>query len=554
MNKKRDLSNFDGFVRKKESNKIKSKEVLVYTRVSSKNQAENNNSLINQRKSIEDFCTNKGYIIQGYFGGTYESAKGDFTRTEFRKLIDYVSKQRTKPFGIVVWMINRFSRSGTKSIGILHDLVDTHKVHLIESSTELDTSTPMGLNEISRKLLESNKDNLLKTEIIIPGMVTHLLNGNRFGQAPVGYDHYGPRVKNGKFLHPVQKIVINETGRLIKEAFKLKLIDKKSDVQILNELRPRGLNISTKRLSTIWRNPFYCGVSTNSLLPNGKPVEGNWEKIISQNDFLKIQRILEGNHTGYKHKKIEEYKPLNLFLKCDYCDGKMVGYKNQRKKLSYYRCQKCKRSSLNMITTPKSLSTGAHDLFSEFLKNFEVNPEFIPLLKTQLEKIYSYYNESEMDRVKDISSNLNTLHEKLKNLIYMYGVQEINKEVFEITKPQLESKISELTIQYNKISPTISNLKSFIDISLNKLQNISKIWGSIGVEDKRLLQTTLFPSGISYNKEKHQYLTKEINSFVLLSNTISKDYEVKKKGINQVEPEISPSVARTRFELVTSGL
>ncbi|MEY3873903.1 MAG: hypothetical protein RL363_624, partial [Bacteroidota bacterium] len=106
----------------------------------------------------------------------------------------------------------------------------------------------------------------------------------------------------------------------------------------------------------------------------------------------------------------------------------------------------------------------------------------------------------------------------------------------------------------NKTLPEISNLEKMIEKSVERLQNISKIWGSVGLEDKRNLQQTLFPDGIYYDVKNHQYLTKEINSFVVLSNTISKDYEVKKKGINQVEPEISPSVARPGFEPGTSGL
>ena len=76
----------------------------------------------------------------------------------------------------------------------------------------------------------------------------------------------------------------------------------------------------------------------------------------------------------------------------------------------------------------------------------------------------------------------------------------------------------------------------------------------MGLEDKRNLQQTLFPDGIYYDGKKHQYLTKEINSFVLLSHTISNDYEVKKRGINQVEPEISPLVARSGVEPETFGL
>jgi len=555
MKKNDDLSIFNGFIKKKEDKKSNSKEVLIYTRVSSKNQAENNDSLEIQKRSIEDFCHKQGYTIKYRFGGTYESAKADFTREEFTKLIDFVKKQRTKPYGIVVYMINRFSRSGAKSIGILNELVEKHNVQLIESISGLDTSTPRGMLEITSKLVDSNRENLIKKEIVIPGMVNFLSKGNRFGRAPIGYDHYGPRVKNGKFLHPTQKIVVNETGKLIKEAFQLKLTGMKSDVQILNELKPRGLDISPQRLSSIWRTPFYCGISTSSLLPNGDAIEGNWEKIVTKKDFLKIQKIIEINNSGYNHKKVEEYKPLNLFLKCGSCGGKMVGYSNHKKNLSYYRCQKnCKGGSLNMLTTKKSLNSGAHELFENLLRTLEVNPLMKPLIIKQLEKIYNYLNESEITKEQDVTSNINSHKEKLHNLKIKYGMEEIDKDIFEITKQRLEQKINDLMNELNQLSPTISNLNSVIEKSLDGLENISKIWGSINVNDKIQLQKTIFPSGITYNKEKHQYLTEEINTFLVVTKSISTTCEDKKKGINQVNPDLSPSVARTRFELVTSGL
>ena len=135
-----------------------------------------------------------------------------------------------------------------------------------------------------------------------------------------------------------------------------------------------------------------------------------------------------------------------------------------------------------------------------------------------------------------------------------YSIGDLKEEYFKKGEEELERRIFDQQQELNKTLPEISNLEKLIEKSVERLQNISKIWGSVGLEDKRNLQQTLFPDGIYYDVKNHQYLTKEINSFVLLSNTISKDYEVKKKGINQVEPEISPSVARTRFELVTSGL
>ena len=107
-------------------------------------------------------------------------------------------------------------------------------------------------------------------------------------------------------------------------------------------------------------------------------------------------------------------------------------------------------------------------------------------------------------------------------------MEEIDKEVYDITRVELEKQIEEQQQELNKTLPEISNLEKLIEKSVERLQNISKIWGSVGLEDKRNLQQTLFPDGIYYDVKNHQYLTKEINSFVLLSNTISKDYEVKK--------------------------
>jgi hypothetical protein len=48
-------------------------------------------------------------------------------------------------------------------------------------------------------------------EIIRPAMQTFIKNGGRFGSAPLGYDHYGPRVKKEGFLSSKQRFEINKT-------------------------------------------------------------------------------------------------------------------------------------------------------------------------------------------------------------------------------------------------------------------------------------------------------------------------------------------------------
>ena len=86
---------------------------------------------------------------------------------------------------------------------------------------------------------------------------------------------------------------------------------------------------------------------------------------------------------------------------------------------------------------------------------------------------------------------------------------------------------------------------------VKSLQNISEIWGSVGYIDKQNLQITLFPEGILYDNEKHDYLTPEINSFVFLTNSISTDCNENKNGIFQNNIEKSHSVVPTGIEPVS---
>ena len=118
------------------------KNVWVYTRVSSKEQYNKNNSVDNQKIAAVNYAKLNNYLITNTFGGTYESAKDDFTRKEFTRLISEVKNSKNKPFAIMIYKMSRFSRSGASAIGLVNELIKNHNVHLIEVTTCKDSSTP----------------------------------------------------------------------------------------------------------------------------------------------------------------------------------------------------------------------------------------------------------------------------------------------------------------------------------------------------------------------------------------------------------------------------
>src|ERR1044072_5141892 len=78
------------------------KGAIVYTRVSSKEQAENNLSLDFQKKVIEEYALKQELPVIGYFGGTYESAKTD-GRKEFLRMLGFIKKHKGKVSHILVY-------------------------------------------------------------------------------------------------------------------------------------------------------------------------------------------------------------------------------------------------------------------------------------------------------------------------------------------------------------------------------------------------------------------------------------------------------------------
>ena len=85
-----ELKVFKQFI-KSNSQKLteRTKNAVIYTRVSSKEQFDTNNSIEVQRKACEEYAVKYGYSIIERFGGTYESAKND-ERKQFNKMLDFI--------------------------------------------------------------------------------------------------------------------------------------------------------------------------------------------------------------------------------------------------------------------------------------------------------------------------------------------------------------------------------------------------------------------------------------------------------------------------------
>ncbi len=549
-----DLQRYNQFSksRRKERALPTTREVWLYTRVSSKNQKDNY-SLDYQKEEAEKFAADKGYQITETFGNINESASSDYTRKEFNSLISKVKKTRKKPFGILVFVINRFSRSGGKAISILNDLVENLNVHLIEVSTGLDTTTEEGMIDVLEKLVDAKKDNQTRLKHTIPGMKKFVKSGHYLGKVPIGYDHFGPRVVDPAKRGIEQKIVINKDGLKLKKAWEWKL-QGLDDVEIIKRLDAMGVNITKQNISNMWRRPFYCGIQKNALL-EGNPIIGKWEPLVSEEVFWGVQRILEGNHQGYHVQTENESRPLVGTLYCPKCGRKLTGYIVRKKKRHYYKCQKCRGVSIAAASSPKVTTAGAHEMFLALLSSYQMDEKFIQPFKIQLQKTFRSMKAETFVMRKSYEKQLSVLQAELETLDERYAYGKINDD--DLYNKFRTKKLAEINAVREKLDDTeteISNLSYFIDKSIELSQNIHKHWQLGNIEIRKNIQKTVFPEGIVVDTNSRTYLTKKVNSLFLAKSQFMKTSGDRKEKLLTKNDEESSLVAEGGFEPPTFGL
>ena len=539
---------------KSEPEKEKNNNVWVYTRVSSKQQYDSNHSLENQITSANKLAEKRNYKITNEFGNTYESAKNDFTRKEFMKLINEVKRSRQKPFAIMIYKMSRFSRSGGSAIGLVNDLVRNQGVHLIEVSTELDTTTEEGEIQIHYSLIHARKENVERLTHTIPGLKRFVKSGNWLGRAPRGYDHYGPKVKNPKLVQGIQQLKVNDDGILLKMAWDWKL-QNLPDFQIRQKLSIRGLRINKQTLSAMWRNPFYCGINKNTFL-EGEVVEGNWKGLVSKDSF----KIINDRFDAKPKKEYNPYtaqmdRPLQNQLYCGCCGSKMTGYK-AKGKYDYYKClnTSCKTKDLSANSSKKSIKEGIHNLFQNLLTNFKLKEELEDVFKEQMKLTLNEQSFKIYDDQTILKKRLKELQTKKETLDSRFAFGEIDNELYNRFIGAVTSELIEIEEKLEDFKIKISNLDKKVSELIEFSKNLSNIWVSGEYETKLSVQKLLFPEGIVIDPEDRTYRTSNLNPIfgLIHSFTGGNDDANKKRTSKNTSP--SCLVAGVGLEPTTFGL
>lgn len=494
---------FKNFARGKKSIHIITDECVSYTRVSGAKQMDGL-SLEVQLNGINDYAIKYKYQIQEYFGGTYESAAND-ERKEFQRMIKYLKTTKKKISKILVYSLERFSRN-ENSIWLSSQLRKLG-IEIISVTQPIDTSNPSGIMQQKMLFIFGEFDNQLRRQKSMAGIKEHLMQGEWCTRPPVGYDI----VKVNK----ERKIVVNETGNIIKKMFYWKAKERLPNVEIQSRLKGYELNYCLRRIGEILTNPFYCGKLTHKAL-EGEVVDGKHEKLISETIFLEANNIMAEKKLGLQTKKERPEIALKRFIRCSTCNQPMRGYIANGYETPYYKCNtkgcKCNRNA-NLLNSQ----------FETLLDAYKVNDEFLPLIHEQLFITFEEHNASLQESEEAIKRQLTDLQNKIDRLEERFILEELTADLYNKYKDKFAKEIEEIARQMKQNKIEMSKIEDYISFSLDCCSNLSKMWASGDYNQRQELQNALFDSGIIYNRQTDECRCTNENEFITAIAQLSKD-------------------------------
>ncbi len=506
-------------------------EAVIYTRVSSLEQAQNNGSLEVQLKYNEEFCRRNNITINTYFGGTYESAKTD-GRKEFKRMLDFVKKNKRISF-IVVYNYDRFSRTGAAAAQLSEQL-RKEGIALRSVTQDIDTSTAAGRLQENFFHMLNNFDNSAKSDRTKTNTREVMMKGYWPYATPMGYKNLKP--KHRACYH---EYVITEVGKEIKKGFQLLAAGQLNNVAIIDKLRAKGVPLTDKNFRWIFGNCFYAGYVTGKLL-DGKLVKGQHPALVNLKTFLLAQERLDGK-PNVRVPKVSRHDqvPLKLFMK-DECSGLLFsGY--AVKGYWYYK--------LKDAPTPVNVKAElANRLFEAELEKYQFDGSERTALERRIyDKIGERLTEqrTDADRIKKAMTEKQHFLEKLES---KYINDQIDAALYQKHVEKVKAELAELTKESAQEEMSGSNLKMIVSKCLDIAGNLRQSWVSAGYDNKQRLQWLVFPEGMAYDKQKRAVRTFRVNSLFEAIPLLAGDSSKNKKADSSKNRLQSNKVPRTGFE------
>lgn len=489
------------------------KNVILYVRVSTDEQAKLGYSLGHQELVLSKFCEIKGFKIAGIYREDF-SAK-NFERPEYQKLLKYCKAHRKDIDYVLITKWDRFSRNQTDALQELKHMGELG-IEVNAAEQWIDFSIPHNKMMLSIYLTIPEIDNDVRGINTKMGLRRSWKSGRWTGVAPAGY-------KNGRDQSNKPILLIDpEKAELVRETFEQFATGLYDKEELRRIMWSKGLKLSKSTFPRTLQNHVYAGkvLIAQYKDEDEEVIQGIHEPIISEELFDKVQRLIHGNRKHQKqYDKLDEATPLRALLTCRKCGRKLTSSASKGRN-GYYDYYHCKSKCGERIPAAK-----AHEALMNYFDDVAVKPEVADLYLKVMETIFKA-NETQVDTdTKKTKDALVQAENKLASLEEKYVLNEIEKDSYTFMKPKFKAEIKKLQDKVDEMSEQETNHSKYLNFGINLIQNLRLYYENASLVNKQKLVGSIFPENLIIENNKCR--TARENEVILALNGFDWDF---KKG------------------------
>ena len=427
--------------------------IALYCRVSTREQSIEGYSIGEQQERLKDYSSAMGwknfdlYVDGGFSGGNME-------RPALKRMLRDIEKGKIEK--VVVYKLDRLSRSQKDSLVLIEDIFLKNNVDFISMSENFDTSTPFGRAMIGILSVFAQLEREQIKERMMMGNEARAKEGKYCGGcSPIGYDYINGELK----LNDFEALQVREAFELILENMSPRRIAK-----IFNEkgYRTKFGTWSGDRVRYVLKSPLYVG----RVKYAGEYFDGIHEAIVSEETFEDAQKILE--------KRFEEVKAnrnagkattyLGGFLICGRCGAKYTKQLQLSKRSdgSYYRyhyfvCNSRNKKRAESVRDPHcknknwKIDTLTNIIFDE-IRKLSLDPNYCEEIRD---------DSIQEDKRSILEAEIEKIDAQLSRVMDLYILENIPLQTLEV-------KTNELNEQRLKLEEELDSLEEENSEKLSK--------------------------------------------------------------------------------------
>ncbi len=510
------------------------KEVYLYIRVSTDEQAERGYSQRDQEERLRKYCQRYNLIVKKVIYEDY-SAK-TFKRPGWSKIMIDLRKYKGQCDLILFVKWDRFSRNTAEAYQMIGTL---RKLGVEPQAIEqpLDLSVPEHKFMLAYYLTSPEVDNDRRSINVFYGMRRARKEGRWMGMAPIGY--INRITEDGrKYIAPKKgeaEIMVWVFNELAQGRYCIEQVRKMAN--------KKGLKCERNNFWMIIRNPVYCG---KIFVPKHKDeeamfVQGQHEPLISEALFYAVQDVLEGRKKKMKTRVVfDENIPLRGFLVCPKC-GKMLTGSASRGRSAYYYYYHCTSTCGFRHKAPD-----ANAKIVEKIREFALPIPKLQLFKEVINNIYK--DKTRMKRVatQQLKTQLEEANKRLSKARELLLIGDIEADDYRIIKAESESRITRLEAELVASSQNVSIAPALWDQAIENISQLDVLYEKGSVEQKRKIIGSMFPEKLVF--DGFNYRTARVNDALGLIRLINNELRNKKDGKNHAFADLSHQVTHRGIE------